>query len=394
MSFSSLSFPTARIACMLFFVGPGLAYGMFTARMPALKAQSGALESEIGFILLAFGLAAIVGMTASARIISRFGARRSIFGFTLLYILSLASCSLASSPLAFGLTAAALGATMALVDVAMNVVGVEIERRYKKTCMSILHAGYNMGAILGSSSGALFAAAGLGTAYNFTLPFVIYILAIVWAYPRLVEPNFGGSDSSKGTQKSRVPLFVFACGFLCTIIYVSEGSVAEWGSLYLYQVKNTPESTAALVYGTYSTCALMCRLVGDRLRVAFGDFTLCFSCALLTVFGMGCALFSPWWQLSLTGYAIVGIGMGPLVPTLFSRAGRCEGISPERATAIVSICAYSGLLVCPPAFGLLAQAYGLTVSLSTVLVLLMILAAGMFIMRRPVHNIGKELDSK
>ena len=35
--------------------------------------------------------------------------------------------------------------------------------------------------------------------------------------------------------------------------------------------ENTPESTAALVYGTYSTCALMCRLVGDRLRVAFGE---------------------------------------------------------------------------------------------------------------------------
>lgn len=35
-------FSTARAACAYFFICPGLAYGLLTARLPALKAQTGA----------------------------------------------------------------------------------------------------------------------------------------------------------------------------------------------------------------------------------------------------------------------------------------------------------------------------------------------------------------
>ena len=35
-------FTVARAACAYFFLGPGLAYGMLTSRLPALKIQTGA----------------------------------------------------------------------------------------------------------------------------------------------------------------------------------------------------------------------------------------------------------------------------------------------------------------------------------------------------------------
>ena len=56
-----LSYASARLACMFYFMAPGLAYGLVTSRMPALKNMTGATEGELGIILLCFGLSALIG---------------------------------------------------------------------------------------------------------------------------------------------------------------------------------------------------------------------------------------------------------------------------------------------------------------------------------------------
>ena len=43
---------SARAACAYFFLCPGLSYGLLTSRLPALKMQTGADESQIGLLLL------------------------------------------------------------------------------------------------------------------------------------------------------------------------------------------------------------------------------------------------------------------------------------------------------------------------------------------------------
>lgn len=68
-------FSTARAACAYFFICPGLVYGLLTARLPALKAQTGADDAQIGLILLCLGVSGLVALFGSAWLIARWGSR-------------------------------------------------------------------------------------------------------------------------------------------------------------------------------------------------------------------------------------------------------------------------------------------------------------------------------
>ena len=113
-------FTKVRLACSYFFIGPGLVYGMFTSRMPALTMQTGADEAQIGLILLCFGVAGMVSLAASAWIIDRFTSRTVLRISAPLLCLALPRAGLAATPLQLGLACIAVGLTMGFVDVSMN----------------------------------------------------------------------------------------------------------------------------------------------------------------------------------------------------------------------------------------------------------------------------------
>ncbi len=387
-----LSYASARLACMFYFMAPGLAYGLVTSRMPALKNMTGATEGELGIILLCFGLSALIGLAFAPRLIAKISAKTTLLASSLACMVFVVLVSFSSSVWFFGIAMALLGICMGLCDVTMNVQGVEVERAYKKSSMNILHAGYNIGAAAAACAGSIFAATNFGVWVNFVLPVAIMAGMLWWAEPRLVTENLEKPERSESSPlvsiepKKRLPFLVWVCGLLCVCCYVSEGSVGEWGSLYLHQEKAAPESIAALVFAGFSICSLMCRLVADRLRNDFGDFLVSTAGATLALAGMLTVLSSSSWSICLIGYAMMGLGQAPIVPIAFSRAGAIKGVSTARATSLVSLLAYAGLLFAPPAFGLSAEHFGLHTALCAVPVLLTITVLLAFLLGRLIKH--------
>lgn len=387
-----LSYASARLACMFYFMAPGLAYGLVTSRMPALKNMTGATEGELGIILLCFGLSALIGLAFAPRLIAKISAKTTLLASSLACMVFVVLVSFSSSVWFFGIAMALLGICMGLCDVTMNVQGVEVERAYKKSSMNILHAGYNIGAAAAACAGSIFAATNFGVWVNFVLPVAIMAGMLWWAEPRLVTENLEKPERSESSPlvsvepKKRLPFLVWVCGLLCVCCYVSEGSVGEWGSLYLHQEKAAPESIAALVFAGFSICSLLCRLVADRLRNNFGDFLVSTAGATLALAGMMTVLSSSSWSICLIGYAMMGLGQAPIVPIAFSRAGAIKGVSTARATSLVSLLAYAGLLFAPPAFGLSAEHFGLHTALCAVPVLLTITVLLAFLLGRLIKH--------
>lgn len=387
-----LSYASARLACMFYFMAPGLAYGLVTSRMPALKNMTGATEGELGIILLCFGLSALIGLAFAPRLIAKISAKTTLLASSLACMVFVVLVSFSSSVWFFGIAMALLGICMGLCDVTMNVQGVEVERAYKKSSMNILHAGYNIGAAAAACAGSIFAATNFGVWVNFVLPVAVMAGMLWWAEPRLVTGNLEKPERSESSPlvsvepKKRLPFLVWVCGLLCVCCYVSEGSVGEWGSLYLHQEKAAPESIAALVFAGFSICSLLCRLVADRLRNYFGDFLVSTAGATIALAGMLTVLSSPSWSICLIGYAMMGLGQAPIVPIAFSRAGAIKGVSTARATSLVSLLAYAGLLFAPPAFGLSAEHLGLHTALCAVPVLLTITVLLAFLLGRLIKH--------
>ncbi|MBQ9406651.1 MAG: MFS transporter [Desulfovibrio sp.] len=379
---NAATYVRARRACAFFFAGPGLAYGAFTARMPALKAQVGANDAHIGLILLCFGISGLAGLLLAPWLVSKVGSRVLLCAATLCYLIFLPLCALTATVQGLAALGALVGLGVGLADVAMNTQGIQLEHRAGRRCMSLLHACYSLGGLLGSLGGAVFAALQLGVWPNLASLAVLYGLGLPLAARGLAPDSLVQRPDSAARQGAlALPLFVWCCGIMALACYAVEGSVAEWGSLLLYTAKGASEQTAALVFGIFSTAMLCCRFCGDALRARLGDFPLGLAGALLACVGMSCVIFAPWPGLCLCGYAAMGLGLGPLVPMLFSRAGDCPGVAPSAASAVISVMGYSGALFFPPSLGGLALHYGLEHALLLILGLCVFIASGTWLLR-------------
>ena len=83
---------------------------------------------------------------------------------------------------------------------------------------------------------------------------------------------------------------------------------------------------------------------------------------------------------SLAGFGIMGVGLAPIVPILFSCAGAAG--DPVRAASFLSSLAYGGMLCFPPMLGFVAHATSVGTALVIVLGLAAAILVGSFILRR------------
>ena len=213
-----LTYATARLACMFYFMAPGLAYGLITSRMPALKHMTGATEGELGIILLCFGFSALIGLAFAPRLIAKTSAKATLLFAGAACMVFTMVVPFSSSVIFFGAAMSLLGICMGLCDVTMNVQGVVVERTYKKSSMNILHAGYNIGAAAAALSGSIFAATSLSVWVNFALPVAIMSVMLWWAEPRLIADapekiNSKAENSSNRLRRWSTP--AFRCVHFC-----------------------------------------------------------------------------------------------------------------------------------------------------------------------------------
>lgn len=374
-------FSLVRLACAYFFICPGLTYGIFTSRLPALKMQTGANAAQIGLILLCFGGASLVSLSASSWFFKRFENRNLLLTGSIIVLSAIVLMGFASNPYMLGLCAIVDGLATGFVDVAINTQGVQIEKKYRVSCMAFMHASYSFGGLIGALSGSLFAASGFNFLTNAVVMLGIYALFLFKAYCHLLtEPVQEKEKEEKG--KSFIPFFVFFCGLLTMLAYACEGAVAEWGSLFMHDIKHSPEYVAALVYAGFSITTMFCRFFGDRLREHFGGIKLCIMGAVVAVFGLALALFAQGMLFALFGFALMGLGLSPIAPVLFSLAGNYPNVNIAKACAAVSLLAYSGLLFFPPLLGFVAYNYGLDKIMFVVLVLCILLCFGIIALGR------------
>ena len=370
----------ARLAQAYFFAFPGLAYGIFTGRMPALKSQMVADDAQIGLLLLVFGASSFMGLLSSDYSIRKFGAKTITSSAVIIFSLGFLLASLFSSIWLVSFFCVFAGFASGLCDVAMNAQAIGIEQRYGIRSMGFFHACFSLGGVAGALGASLFAAWTLSLFVNFAAIFGLYLclwpLFHHWAYS---ERSQGGA---KAKTRSKVPIFVYICGIMSLCCYVSEGSVGEWGSLLLHSVKGASQQEAALVYAAFSITMVICRFCSDKLRSLFSDFAIVCSGALLGAASMSLVLLAgaPW--LCLLGYACMGIGFAPIVPILFSRAGSVPGVSPGRASSAMSTLSYTGLLFFPPFLGTLAQRIGLDNALWIIVGTSLVVACASVLLRK------------
>lgn len=352
-----------KIACSWFFVAPALAYGLITSRLPAIKHVASLDDAAIATLLLALGVSTFAGLLLAGFAADKFGSKTitavSIPVFLIAFTLASLSRGFAWIFCFFSLGGFAVG----FCDVGMNALGIELERRRNARCLSFLHALSGLGGVVGALSGSLCAALDLSPFVNAVCALGLFICFMPLAC-RFVMAS--PPAAAKNLAIGVVPLAAIAFGLANLLCHIAEGSAGSWGSLLLTSVKSASQREAALVFAAFTGSLVCCRLFADNLRSKISDIKIAVGGGLLGCAGMALVLLSPWPWLCLLGYALTGFGLAPIAPLLFSRAGELPGVSPAKASAVISVFSYAGLLLFPPFLGFLAADFGLNNALWTV----------------------------
>jgi MFS family permease len=362
--------PGAReqAATRLVFFITGLGYAAWAPLVPFAKARAGVGEGGLGLLLLSLGAGSIVAMPLAGALAARLGCRIVIIGSALLFCLALpVLASAASLPL---LVAAllAFGAGVGAIDVTMNIQAIIVERAGLRPMMSGFHGLFSLGGIAGAGGMAALLAAGASPLVATLVITACVLVALAMAAPHLL--TYG--SRREGPSFAWPHGIVLFLGILCFIAFMAESAVLDWSAVFLVSARGMAASYAGLGYTVFALTMTLGRLTGDRIvRLVGGRKVILFG-GLCAAAGFALSMMFDAWQVTLLGYALVGVGSANIVPVLFTAVGRQSVMAEHVAVPAITTLGYAGILVGPAAIGFVAH----TTSLSTAFLILALLLLG------------------
>lgn len=380
MTTSSLAINTnygERTSTRIAFLIAGLVMSAWAPLVPLAKARTGLDESGLGLLLLGLGVGSIVAMPFAGHLTARYGCRPVIVCSTATLCVLLVLLSSLSWLPGLALAVVLFGAAMGMLDCAMNIQSIIVEKNSGEALQSGFHGLYSVGGILGA--GALTALLSMGLEPLFSVLCVVIVVmgCLYKAIPSLL---------TYGTEKDG-PIFavpkgiVFLLGALCFIVFLTEGAVLDWGAVFLVSSRNMEPTLAGLGYASFAAAMTLGRLTGDALVRRFGGVRVVAYGGMIAATGMLVSLGFEGWPASLLGYALLGAGCSNIVPVLFTATGKQDRMPQRVAIPAVISMGYAGILIGPAVIGFVAHMSSLSFALGGLVFLLLFVSAAAHCLR-------------
>lgn len=364
-------FVYSRLATRLAFFTAGIATSPWASLVPYVKMRQNLDEMHYASLVLCFGLGAVIGMPLTGRLAARFGVKPIILISCVTLYLGMTGLSLESLtlPLSF-LFVIMWGMSLGIIDVANNIHGAYIEERAGRHLMSSFHAWYTVGCIVAALFCALALHLGLhSTAVSLMLSGAGIIL-LVYFYGKLINTHGEGSAGDEeretpshkktGLIPSYLTLPVLIIGAICLIMYLTEGMIYDWSSVYLIQNGGLDITIASVGYLAFEGAVALMRFRGDAIVTACGPLKLIVGGALLACAGMVTIALSHSPYVLVGAFFICGLALANVVPVMLSETARLAGAQQGKAISFVGTLGYSGLLLGPGILGAVATVFGLS----------------------------------
>ncbi len=356
------------LALAAVFAVNGSYFGAWATRIPDTKARFDLSADALGMLLLLLAIGSIVSFPYAGRLVDNIGARRATMWTLPYYVFSLVVIGLAPNLWVLGLGLALFGSSHGAMDVAMNSWGAEVERASGKPILGRFHACYSLGAGTGAAIGAASISAGYSTATHL-IGFALITGVLLFL--------FGQSDwDSKITKNpAKAPMIAWPSGALLLVgltafaSSIGEGSMFDWGALFILDRVPSSAAQAALGLTVFSVKMVLVRLLSGEIVGALGPVKTIRLSGLLALCGVLLALNASHLWLIYFGFGVMGLGYALIFPLAFSRAGNDPILPPGQAMAQVATLGYGGMLLGPPLIGFLTERGGFTVSFGFIAVL-------------------------
>ena len=348
----------AVVAVGALFAINGLVIGAWAGVLPALRSRLGIDAGTLAVLLFVVGVAAVVSMQVGGRMADRVGARRVSLTVLPLMMVGAAVLAFATSfPVAIA-AGVLIGLGNGATDVAMNALGVAVEKARPMPVMSRFHAFWSIGSfagaavvflcvlVFGDENGSVVLPAMLSVA---VLAVVALLVTTRWI-PE-TEPVTHTVDG----KKERIPRVAWLLGAMAVCFGLMEGTAYDWSAIHLTDVAQVDPGAASVAVVTVTLFMVAMRLAGDWAVARFGHRPVVWSGAAAAAVGYAITVVATPVPVLLVGWAFVGFGVAMIAPQVYATSGYLGG---GRMLAVVVTFGYAAFLSGPAVLGWLVHTYG------------------------------------
>ena len=309
------------VVIYIVFISLGLPDSLFGASWPVIHLDYGINESFASFYGIITGACTGGVSFISGKLIRKFGTGKVTLISTMLTVVGLFIMSFAPNIVIMMLGAVVLGYGAGVIDTALNNF---VSLHYKSQHMNWLHACWGVGVTISPLIMSAFLSTDTGSWRNgyrvvallqLSIGIIIALTLNKW---KIVKENFSQEDSTE-QQKSLIEILRIkgvATSILSQGLYCSmEFTIGTWGASYLVNVYALQPDEAAKWISLYFCGIMIGRIISGFISIKTSDNTMIRGG--IAVSGVGMILLAlPLGEISFFGLLLIGIGFGPIFPSI------------------------------------------------------------------------------
>jgi MFS family permease len=371
-----------RAAIFTIFFVTGLGFASWASRLPAVKADLGINDLQLGVLLFVSGAASIVGLSLANIIVARWGARRGMF----VTIITFAAGGLVAglgvqflqSYAVVCVAMVLMGIGMSATDVMMNVEAAAVEQSFEKTLMPLFHAFFSLGTVAGAGIGIAMAALNVGVAWHLWGAAALVLLAGLFSLTAVPTREIVHDDPiTKVSRRDRFAELLsvwreprtYAIGAIMLGMAFAEGSANDWLTIAMVDGHGETQTTGAVALTVFSVAMTVFRILGGPLVDRIGRVWTLRVLSIAAGVGLIMFILAPNLPGAFIGIAVWGAGASLGFPLGMSAAAD----DPKKAAASVSAAAtigYLAFLCGPPVLGWISHQIGILPTLWIIVALI------------------------
>jgi hypothetical protein len=346
-----------RASLAFSFFAQGVAFALLVTRIPAIQDRYGVSDALLPAFLAAVPILAGVGSVSTEQLVKRIPPSLLLRFAQPVVLLALLGVGAGDTTVELGVSLAAFGLAVGMLDASMNMLGVSLQRAYGRSIMLSFHAVFSLGGIVGASLAWVGAHWHLSLWVSY-LPVVVVLLPLCLVGSRWYVDGGGAAveEKAEGGEPIVFKLLLPLC-LVMTFAYIGDSTVSNWSAKYLQDVLGSSEQLATVPYNVYMVTTLIGRAVGDFGVRRFGAAAVVRLGALVAAGGFAVVAVAPGPWVGMLGFTLLGMGLCVLVPQTFAAAGRLFPGASDAAVARLNVFNYVGFLVGSPLVGALGDAW-------------------------------------
>lgn len=370
------------IVIYIAFIGLGIPDSLFGTAWPAIYQELEIPVSWANFVTMIISGGTIISSLFASRLIRRFGTEMVTAVSTIVTAAALLVFSICGNMACFCLCAIPLGLGAGAIDTALNNY---VALHYKATHMNFLHCFYGIGV---SVSPFLMSLAlsrtswrtGYRSAFGIQAAIALMMVLSIPLWKKVSAPS---EEKEEGEMKEKGFLELIKkpdVRMACQVFWGScgiEQTCGIWGSTFLVMVKGMTASAAALMITFYYIGMAVGRFLSGVLAVRLTSRQLVRLGQGVTLIAILILLLPTSGYFAGAGLFLVGLGNGAVFPNMLHLTPENFGKADSQSVMGVQMAAaYTGTLLLPAVFGLIAQNISATFFPYYLAVLFLVMIAG------------------